>query len=251
MDISIIIPVLHFERKKNIKKFYKKSFNIKDVINKLTISNKKNYEIICICNNNLDNNLINFIKNNDHIDKFCINSTNPGVARSWNIGANLSEGNALYFLNDDCSTSTTDLELLYKALYSSENIGIVGPEGIEWGIESPKKRLRNLKNISEVDCINGYSFMIKKNVYHEVGGFDNCYTPAFYEETDMCFKVRKNGYKILAVPGTNIFHYEEHGVSSRNILIKYFKTKIHTKDLTKRNCDYFLKKWFPNKKDQD
>ena len=244
MNISIIIPILNLNRKKNLKKFYKKKFNIVNVLETLK-ENKShlNYEIICVCNNNSDIRLVEFIQNNNNINKYCINSTNPGVARSWNIGANLSEGDALYFLNDDCSTNYLDLNLLYKTLYSSNEIAIVGPEGIEWGIDAPLKRIKEFENIKEVDCINGYSFMIKKNIYHEAGGFDNNYTPAFYEETDMCFRVRNLGYKIMAVPGTNIKHYEEHGVSSRNMFIKYFHKQIHTKVLTKRNRDYFIKKW--------
>ena len=54
MNISIIIPILNLNRKKNLKSFIKK-FNIVNVLETLK-ENKShlNYEIICVCNNNSD-----------------------------------------------------------------------------------------------------------------------------------------------------------------------------------------------------
>ena len=41
-----------------------------------------------------------------------------------------------------------------------------------------------------------------------VGGFDSRYAPAYYEDTDLAFKVRKAGYRVLYQPMSEVIHYE-------------------------------------------
>jgi glycosyltransferase involved in cell wall biosynthesis len=41
-----------------------------------------------------------------------------------------------------------------------------------------------------------------------VGGFDSRYAPAYYEDTDLAFKVRRAGYKVLYQPLSEVIHYE-------------------------------------------
>jgi glycosyltransferase involved in cell wall biosynthesis len=41
-----------------------------------------------------------------------------------------------------------------------------------------------------------------------VGSFDSRYAPAYYEDTDLAFKVRKAGYKVLYQPLSEVIHYE-------------------------------------------
>ena len=50
--------------------------------------------------------------------------------------------------------------------------------------------------------------MIPKALFHSVGGFDSRYAPAYYEDTDLSFKVRKAGYKVLYQPLSEVIHYE-------------------------------------------
>jgi len=50
--------------------------------------------------------------------------------------------------------------------------------------------------------------MIPKALFQSVGGFDPRYAPAYYEDTDLAFKVRRAGYKVLYQPLSEIIHYE-------------------------------------------
>jgi glycosyltransferase involved in cell wall biosynthesis len=50
--------------------------------------------------------------------------------------------------------------------------------------------------------------MIPKSLFHSVGGFDSRYAPAYYEDTDLSFKVRRAGYKVLYQPLSEVIHYE-------------------------------------------
>src|SRR5438128_3562662 len=50
--------------------------------------------------------------------------------------------------------------------------------------------------------------MIPKSLFQNLGGFDEKYEPAYYEDTDLSFKVRKDGYKVLYQPMSEVIHYE-------------------------------------------
>jgi len=50
--------------------------------------------------------------------------------------------------------------------------------------------------------------MVRKSLFQQLGGFDPKYAPAYYEDTDLSFKVRRAGYKVLYQPLSEIIHYE-------------------------------------------
>jgi len=50
--------------------------------------------------------------------------------------------------------------------------------------------------------------MIRKSLFQSLGGFDPKYAPAYYEDADLSFKVRKAGYKVFYQPLSEIIHYE-------------------------------------------
>ncbi|WP_148183412.1 glycosyltransferase [Archaeoglobus fulgidus] len=50
--------------------------------------------------------------------------------------------------------------------------------------------------------------MVKKEIFEKIGGFDGRFKPAYYEDTDLCFSVRKMGYKVMYQPKSVIIHLE-------------------------------------------
>src|SRR5438105_1349060 len=50
--------------------------------------------------------------------------------------------------------------------------------------------------------------MIPKSLFRSAGGFDSRYAPAYYEDADLSFKLRKNGCKVLYQPLSEVIHYE-------------------------------------------
>ena len=58
-----------------------------------------------------------------------------------------------------------------------------------------------------------------------MGGFDSRYAPAYYEDTDLAFKVRKLGYKVFYQPLSEVIHYE--GATSGTDLAKGIKKHHH------------------------
>jgi GT2 family glycosyltransferase len=242
--LSIIIPANNLVKKVNPKYFYKKRFSLDDTIQSIKKNIDVEHEIILVINDYSNKELVDYAVNNRSITKFCINSSNAGVARSWNIGAHLAEGDYLCFCNDDVEFSMPGaFSTLINVLKKDPKIGQTGPQGGKWHLDQSGERT-GIEKIDEADEISGYFFIIPAKVYHEAGGFDNSYTPAGVEEIDMSFKIRDLGYKCIVVPQTGIIHHGTHGISAKRSIVKYFDKEIDTYDLDKRNKQYFIKKWY-------
>lgn len=58
---------------------------------------------------------------------------------------------------------------------------------------------------SDVDCISGCVFLIRRSVLAQVGGFDERFF-MYYEEADFCARVQQAGHRIRFLPGTAFVH---------------------------------------------
>ena len=112
---SFVIPVLDLSPHS--------SYNIHTLLDDL-----KNIdgEVICIFNSA---EVFKKLQSHPRIDKFCFNSLNAGVSRSWNIGINLSEKDAVFIINADLHIKPRAVEALYNYLLSLDKAVIVGPQG--------------------------------------------------------------------------------------------------------------------------
>ena len=54
--------------------------------------------------------------------------------------------------------------------------------------------------------------MIRSSLWKQIGGFDERFAPAYYEDTDLAFEVRKHGFKVMYQPLSVVIHFE--GVSN-------------------------------------
>ena len=53
--------------------------------------------------------------------------------------------------------------------------------------------------------------MVPRQLFARLGGFDETYAPAYYEDSDLAFRLREHGYQVLYQPRSRVIHYE--GVS--------------------------------------
>jgi GT2 family glycosyltransferase/glycosyltransferase involved in cell wall biosynthesis len=155
------------------------------------------------------------------------NETNSGFTSSCNRGAKKARGSHLLFLNNDTAVTPGWLSALYETFGNEPNAGLVGSKlvfpdgrlqeagGIIWRDGSgwnrgkfgdPDKPEYNF--LCEVDYCSAACVMIPKSVFEGVGGFDPKYSPAYYEDTDLAFKVRRAGFKVLYQPLSRVVHYE-------------------------------------------
>ena len=238
--LSIIIPVLHWKRPLNKKRFFMPRQTIVETLADIKKNLHTSYEVVVVCNSQ-DQELIDFIKTSPDINKYCFNSTNTGVARSWNMGAQLAEGEVLCYLNDDVSVGVGSLEKLAEYL-NDPLIGEVGPEGSFWKNCQHNSFAESPLPI-EADVISGFCFLVRSKIFHDLGGFDIEFTPAGCEEIDFSYRIRQAGMKCVVDSMVSIKHFHHHGVSAQKVDIHYLGKTIDTESLHKKNSAYFQKKW--------
>jgi GT2 family glycosyltransferase/glycosyltransferase involved in cell wall biosynthesis len=155
------------------------------------------------------------------------NEKNSGFIVSCNRGAEKARGNYVLFLNNDTLVKAGWLSALLNTFADQHRTGIVGSKlvypdgrlqeagGIIWRdgsgwnygkFDDAAKPEYNF--LREADYCSAAALMILKSLFASVGGFDSRYAPAYYEDTDLAFKVRKAGYRVLYQPLSEVIHYE-------------------------------------------
>lgn len=239
--ISVIIPVLHLARPINKKRFFMPRQTIADLLDDIKRNVRAPHEVIVVCNGTSED-LQQFVRDCRGIDRYCLNSTNVGVARAWNMGAQLADGQILCYLNDDVSIGPGAIESLAAQLEADKGIGQIGPIGSFWR-NCQHERFADAEGPIEVDAVAGFCFLLRADTLSRVGGFDIAFTPAGCEEIDLSYRIRQAGLKCVADSRAAIKHFHHHGVSAHRTEIQYMGQVIDTEMLHSRNTTYFRQKW--------
>jgi GT2 family glycosyltransferase len=172
------------------------------------------------------------------------NDKNYGFAKGCNIGANYSKSDFILFLNPDARIYVNTLAICLNFYQKKENnnIGILGVklEDEEGKINSRCSRFPSVSNIFShalgldrffpslssfmlefdhestrfVDQIIGAFFMVRKETYNQIGGFDERFF-LYMDEVDFSFRAKQLGYKSIYLSEAKAFHHGE--VSSSNV----------------------------------
>lgn len=158
---------------------------------------------------------------------YLCNDSNSGFIASCNAGAKAARGKYLVFLNNDTVVKPGWLTALLDTFKEEQRAGIVGSKllyqdgrlqeagGIVWQdasgwnygkFDDPGKPEYNY--LRDVDYCSAAALMIPKALFESAGGFDSRYAPGYYEDTDLAFKVRHAGYRVLYQPLSEVIHYE-------------------------------------------
>lgn len=153
------------------------------------------------------------------------NAQNLGFLRSCNKAAAAARGRYLLFLNNDTQVRAGWLDALLEP-FADPAVGMTGSKLIypsghlqEAGVcmaadgtarlvglnGDPQALQYNLPR--EVDYCSGASVMLERAVFEQLGGFDERFAPAYFEDADLAFQVRALGRKILYQPASEIVHH--------------------------------------------
>lgn len=186
------------------------------------------------------------------------NDANYGYLRSCNRGATVAKGEFLLFLNNDTVIDAVAISALLDRISGDTGIGIVGSKllfpdgslqeagGIIWSDargwnygrnDDAKKSQYNF--VRDVDYVSGAALMVRAELFRAVGGFDERFAPAYYEDADLCFTVRASGKRIVYEPASIVFHYEggtsgtdlasgakRHQVANQSVFYQKWKTVL-------------------------
>ncbi len=182
------------------------------------------------------------------------NEQNLGFIGACNAGAKAARGEFVCFLNNDTAVRPGWLDALVetfdrradcglagsKLIYPDGRLqeagGIVFADGDGWNygrFEQPNDPRFDYER--EVDYCSGAAILIRAALFAQFGGFDQLYQPAYYEDTDLAFKVRDAGLKVIYQPRSEVVHFE--GISSGT------DTSSGIKRFQPINRKKFLKRW--------
>ncbi|MDQ2901838.1 MAG: glycosyltransferase, partial [Acidobacteriota bacterium] len=78
----------------------------------------------------------------------------------------------------------------------------------------------NLEAPAEVEQPAGAFLMIRRDVWREIGGFDESFAPLWFEDVDFCKRVHEAGYRIRYVPGAVAKHTGAHSIRKIGLEIR-------------------------------
>jgi len=199
-------------------------------------SDLDSYEVIIVDNDSKDetHRLLRKIKGAEILQ----NETNLHFLLACNQAAKKAKGEYLLFLNNDAQLVAGCISSALSTLNSADDIGAVGgkiilPDGtlqeagsIIWqnGFcvgygrgDSPFAPPYMYKR--DVDYCSGAFLITYRELFLEDSGFDEAYSPAYYEETDYCVRLWKKGKRVVYDPTVIVFHYEFASSSSESSAI--------------------------------
>lgn len=179
---------------------------------------------------------------------------NLGFLGNCNRAAEQARGDFLLFLNNDAYVQPGWLKSLLEVIENDPTVGIVGPKflamngliseagGIVWNDGSAWNYGRNgaagrpeYNYRKEVDFMSGACLLIRKPLWDSLGGFDDRYSPAYYEDVDIAFSARQQGFRVVYQPEAEVYHDE--GSSSGTDL------NSGVKQNQVKNQQVFFQKW--------
>ncbi|MDR0754736.1 MAG: glycosyltransferase family 2 protein [Prevotellaceae bacterium] len=224
MNVSIII--VNYNTKALLKQCLKSIFNnTKDI----------EFEVIVIDNSSTDGSQ-QMIKDEFKNVIFIENSENTGFGQANNSGAKLATGKYLMLLNSDTVLINNAIKILFDFIDGNPAVGICGGNLFDENrkpvhsyskmpcIMQEIKRLLLMQNNKcfnrtnkpkKVGYITGADLMIRAELFNRLNGFDSDFF-MYYEESELTYRVKKEGYKVYSVPQAEIIHLEKKSFSDNS-----------------------------------
>jgi GT2 family glycosyltransferase len=202
------------------------------------------YEVIVVDNNSSDGSQA-FIRETFSDVHLIENEINKGVPEGQNIGirAALERGADYVFTsNNDVIIDRNVLRELLKALEQDRTVGIAGAVlysmedrtriedaggKIEWakGKTSPTHAGDSsalVPNIRDVDFVS--FFLADPRTLYKIGLFDRRYF-AYFEEVDLCVRMKKAGYRVVCVSAARVWHKGSYTAKKISGFFEYYFTR--------------------------
>lgn len=204
---------------------------------------------IIVVDNSSDDDTVDFLKRSYPDIKLIENQTNVGFGRANNQGVRAAEGEYLLLINPDSVVQENTLREMVHFMKNHPEAGAAGCKILNangtlqkacrrsfptpwvalskiFGLSAlfPKSKLFGRYNLTflnpdtvhEVDAISGSFMFMRKEVFEEVGGFDEDYF-MYGEDIDLCFKIKQVNYKVCYNPNTSVIHFKGESTRRSNI----------------------------------
>ena len=179
------------------------------------------YEIIVVDNNSTDGTK-EWLEQQSDI-RCVFNDDNKGFPAGCNQGIKISKANNVMLLNNDTIVTENWLAYLLDCLYSSANIGAVGPvtnnasyyQAISTSYNSLEEMHEFAKKYNRKDPTQwdnrvklvGFCMLIKKSVIDSIGLLDERFSPGNFEDDDYSLRILQAGYRLVLCRNVFIHHF--------------------------------------------
>jgi len=218
-----------------------------------------NWEIIVVDNDSQDGS-VEFLREKYPKVKVIREKQNLGFGRGNNVGVKQAKGEYLFFFNSDAYLTDTSLSKLLDRTREIENLGAIAPlilntdksiqqsggyfptllkiflwmsfiDDLPGGAALKPFHIDHdgfYKKERELDWITGAAFMVPAEVFKKVGGFDREIF-MYGEDVDLCYRIKKAGYRVLMYPESRIVHIGQgsSGKISKSAILGEYKTILH------------------------
>lgn len=223
-------------------------------------STYKNYECIIIENNSQEEQTFEYYKELEEKYpnvKVVFWEKEFNYSAINNFGETFAKGDYLLLLNNDTEMINGECIEELLSYCQQEKVGAVGARlyymddtiqhaGVVVGLGGiaghsfvglPRGEVGYFGRVicaQELSAVTAACMMVKREVFTEVGGFDEELKVAF-NDIDLCMKIRSNGYKIIYDPYAELYHYESKSRGMEDTPEKVFRFN--------REIDTFRRKW--------
>lgn len=254
VDVSIILV-----------NYNTKEYTLNCIKSVIEHSQKTSFEIIVVDNASTDGSIEILREENNVV--LIENSSNLGFGRANNEGARRASGKYLFFLNTDTLLLADAITDYSTFLDEHKDVGVCGGNMINGEKESTASFERVYPSISylinelllkipfkikygrntiynntnaplEVAYVSGADLMIRKDLFELIGGFDRNFF-MYFEEVDLCKRVRELNSNIICLPNVDILHYGGRSTADSKRVASDSKLKIIT-----NSANYFLEKHY-------
>jgi len=150
-----------------------------------------------------------------------VNQKNQRFGASSNRGFTAAQNELVFLINNDVAPYKDCLKYLIPH-FDNEKVFAVGCLEHEKHVQEIGGRNKlwfergmflhsRYKDLSggETAWASGGSAMFRKSIFEKIGGFDKLYYPAYWEDIDLSFQARKQGFLVLFEPKAQVDHNHE------------------------------------------
>jgi GT2 family glycosyltransferase len=175
------------------------------------------------------------------------NSVNRGFAAAVNQAFQATSSSYVLILNPDIRAIPGAIQLLENFMNEHSRAGavggFVGEKYLPKLLPTPAKLIRENLGLSarreatrqesaeplKVEQPAAAALMIRRDAYEDVGGFDEQFYPAWYEDVDFCERLHEKGWDIYFAPAAKFLHeggYSADAMGAQTFLRAYYGNQL-------------------------